>query len=111
MKPTWRTMFGLALHGGAGALREQDYAGELAHMRGLVEAGATACGPAPGAGCRDRDRAALEASGLYVAGRGASPNTAGRFELDAAIMDGPTAASGRWPPWRASPRRSTPPAR
>ena len=29
----------LVLHGGAGALRERDYTAELAHMRGLVEAG------------------------------------------------------------------------
>jgi L-asparaginase/beta-aspartyl-peptidase (threonine type) len=79
----------LVLHGGAGALRERDYTHELDHMRGLIEAG------------RDRLRAgaaaldvvtetvqAMEASGMYVAGRGASPNSAGKFELDASIMDG-----------------------
>jgi L-asparaginase/beta-aspartyl-peptidase (threonine type) len=85
----------LVLHGGAGALRERDYTAELAHMRGLVEA------------ARDRLRGgacaldvvsetvqAMEASGMYVAGRGASPNTSGTFELDASIMDGPTRRAG-----------------
>jgi isoaspartyl peptidase/L-asparaginase-like protein (Ntn-hydrolase superfamily) len=85
----------VALHGGAGAIPERNYDAEVAHMRGLVEA------------ARDRLRAgasaldvavetvvALEASGLYVAGRGASPNTAGRYELDASVMDGPTRKAG-----------------
>jgi isoaspartyl peptidase/L-asparaginase-like protein (Ntn-hydrolase superfamily) len=85
----------LVIHGGAGALSGRDYGAELIHMRGLVEAG------------RDRLRAggaamdvavetvaALEASGLYVAGRGASANSAGKFELDASLMDGPTRRAG-----------------
>ena len=79
----------LAIHGGAGALERRDYGRELALLRGLVEAG------------RDRLRAgaealdvtvdtvaALEASGLFVAGRGAAPNTSGGYELDAAVMQG-----------------------
>lgn len=85
----------LVVHGGAGAMAGRDYSAEVRHMRGLVEAG------------RDRLRAgasaldvatetveALEASGLYVAGRGASPNSAGRFELDASLMVGTTRRAG-----------------
>ena len=85
----------LALHGGAGAVPERNYDAEVVHMRGLAEA------------ARDRLRAgasaldvavetvaALEASGLYVAGRGASANSAGRYELDASLMTGPDRRAG-----------------
>lgn len=36
----------------------------------------------------------LETCGLYVAGRGSAPNSAGYVELDASIMDGKTRAAG-----------------
>jgi len=85
----------LVIHGGAGAMAGRDYAPELAHMRGLIEAGRDRL--RAGAAAMDvvvETVAALEASGLYVAGRGASANSAGKFELDASLMDGPSRRAG-----------------
>jgi len=85
----------LILHGGAGARRERDYSREIVHMREVVEAmksrleaGASAVDVAVEA------VTLLEDSGLYVAGRGASPNLAGAYELDASLMDGSTRKAG-----------------
>jgi isoaspartyl peptidase/L-asparaginase-like protein (Ntn-hydrolase superfamily) len=91
MSPLQQTGFNIVLHGGSGANPDYDYRREIAHMRGLIEAG------------RDRLRrgdqaldvasdtvAALESSGLYIAGRGASPNLEGEYELDACLMEGTT---------------------
>lgn len=82
-------MTALILHGGAGARRGVDYSREVVHMREVVEAmkarldaGDSALDVAVEAVAR------LEDSGLYVAGRGASPNLAGDYELDASLMDG-----------------------
>ena len=85
----------LILHGGAGARRERDYSREIVHMREVVEAmkarleaGASAVDVAVEA------VTLLEDSGLYVAGRGASPNLAGAYELDASLMDGAARKAG-----------------
>ena len=85
----------LILHGGAGARRERNYDREIVHMREVVEAmkarledGASALDVAV------ETVVMLEDSGLYVAGRGASPNLAGEYELDASIMCGDTQKAG-----------------
>jgi len=88
-------MTALILHGGAGARRERDYTREIAHMREVV----TAMKARLDAGASALDVAVettvlLEDSGLYVAGRGASPNLAGAWELDASLMDGATRKAG-----------------
>jgi isoaspartyl peptidase/L-asparaginase-like protein (Ntn-hydrolase superfamily) len=88
-------MTALILHGGAGARRGRDYTAEIAHMGEVVAAmkarldsGASALDVAVEA------TVLLEDSGLYVAGRGASPNLAGAFELDASLMDGDSGRAG-----------------
>jgi len=87
--------YALVLHGGAGVLADRNYDPETEHMHGLAE---TARGWLE-AGKSAMDVVTdvvteLEACGLYVAGKGASPNVAGRYELDAAIMDGATQKAG-----------------
>lgn len=88
-------MTALILHGGAGARRERNYEAEVAHMRQVVEAMKARLDA--GDSALDVATAAvvlLEDSGLYVAGKGASPNLAGAYELDASIMDGATRRAG-----------------
>ena len=85
----------LILHGGAGARRSVNYDREVAHMRQVVEAMAARL--ADGASALDVTVEAvvmLENSGLYVAGRGASPNSDGHYELDASLMDGASQKAG-----------------
>ena len=85
----------LILHGGAGARRERDYTREMAHMGEVVAAmKARLDAGAPALDVAVEATVLLEDSGLYVAGRGASPNLAGAYELDASLMDGATRKAG-----------------
>ncbi|MFT5004978.1 MAG: beta-aspartyl-peptidase (threonine type) [Paracoccaceae bacterium] len=87
--------YALVLHGGAGARPGTDYAKQKEDLLRLITAG--------------QDRLikgetalevvvwaveALEASGLYVAGKGSAPNSMGGFELDASLMHGPKRRAG-----------------
>jgi isoaspartyl peptidase/L-asparaginase-like protein (Ntn-hydrolase superfamily) len=92
-KPNKR--YGLALHGGAGAVAGRDYAVVEKHLREL--AGECEALLADGRNALDVVEKAvteLESCGLYVAGRGSAPNTAGYVALDASIMHGPTRDAG-----------------
>jgi len=90
-----KSEWALALHGGAGPVAGRDYSKTEKHLGELAAA------------CRDRLEAGdssldvvefavreMETSGLYVAGRGSAPNSAGYVELDASIMHGPTRMAG-----------------
>lgn len=85
----------MVLHGGAGVLAAKSYEPEITHMRDLSERGKAMLND----GWSSLDVVEtityeLEVSGLYVAGKGSSPNADNRYELDAAIMDGETRNAG-----------------
>lgn len=85
----------IALHGGADATPGRDYAHVEVHMRALLKTVSEML--ARGALALDVAEyavAELEACGHHIAGKGASPNQDGIWELDAAIMDGSSRAAG-----------------
>lgn len=79
----------LALHGGAGNYVKSEQDVQIQHLRGAAEQGRTML--LDGASALDvveELAVLLEDAGLYVAGKGTGPNSAGEYELDACIMDG-----------------------
>jgi len=83
------------LHGGAGPVAGRDYALVEDHLRQLADEGKARLESGDSAlDVVEHAVAAMESSGLYVAGRGSAPNTAGYVELDASIMNGATRAAG-----------------
>ncbi len=87
--------FALALHGGAGAVAGRNYDIVEEHLKNLTKECEALL--ADGHGALDVVEIAvaeMERSGLYVAGRGSAPNTAGYVELDASIMHGPSREAG-----------------
>ena len=89
------TRWALALHGGAGVKPDRDYGRAEAFLADLIQSGAADLGR--GASALDVVQVCtmrLEASGLYVAGRGAARNAWGEVELDAGIMDGRSGRAG-----------------
>ena len=87
--------YALVIHGGAGARPGTDYSKQEQDMLHLVKAGQKML--LDGQSALDvvvKTVEALEASGLYVAGKGSAPHSMGGFELDASIMHGPKRRAG-----------------
>jgi L-asparaginase/beta-aspartyl-peptidase (threonine type) len=87
--------YSIAIHGGAGARPSINYSRQRDHMNTLISDGAVML--AGGRSALDvvtEMVRKLESSGLYVAGKGASANEAGEYELDASIMSGPDRRAG-----------------
>lgn len=87
--------FAVAIHGGAGVMPGRNYDRAKAHLESLIAECRTRLeGGASAIDLVEFAVTELEDSGLYVAGRGSGPNTAGYVELDASIMDGARRKAG-----------------
>lgn len=87
--------YAFALHGGAGPIAGRNYEAVEEHLKQLgTECVAWLMDGRSAIDVVETAVAELESCGLYVAGRGSAPNTAGYVELDASIMYGPTRAAG-----------------
>jgi len=85
----------VALHGGAGVKAGRDYRrAEACLARLLIEGSRRLAGGDAALDVVEDLTAALEASGLFVAGRGAAPNRLGQVELDASLMCGRQGRAG-----------------
>ncbi|MDH3490845.1 MAG: isoaspartyl peptidase/L-asparaginase [Gammaproteobacteria bacterium] len=93
--PKSNEKYALALHGGAGAVAGRDYTATEKHLQELArDCESWLAGGRSALDVVEHAVAELEASGLYVAGRGSAPNSAGYVELDASIMDGRSRKAG-----------------
>jgi len=87
--------FAFALHGGAGPVAGRNYDSVEEHLRKLTrECEAKLARDNSALDVVEYAVSELESSGMYVAGRGSAPNSAGYVELDASIMHGPSRAAG-----------------
>lgn len=85
----------IALHGGADATPGREYGHVEAHLTELLETATQRLDAGdPALEVVQFAVTALEACGHHIAGKGASPNQDGIWELDAAIMDGSSRAAG-----------------
>ncbi|PTT06342.1 isoaspartyl peptidase/L-asparaginase family protein [Caulobacter sp. HMWF025] len=79
----------IALHGGAGVTPGRDYREATDYMRDLAaRLSAQLAAGVSAVDCVEIAVLEMEASGLFVAGRGSAPNADGLVEMDASIMDG-----------------------
>ena len=87
--------FAVALHGGAGPVAGRDYTTTEKHLQDLLDSCKSKLSQDVSAlDVVEYAVAELESCGLYVAGKGSAPNSAGFVELDASIMHGPSREAG-----------------
>ncbi|MEO1028573.1 MAG: isoaspartyl peptidase/L-asparaginase [Pseudomonadota bacterium] len=85
----------IIVHGGADATPRRDYKHVEVHLQGLmVQASGWLNEGMSALDAAQKAVTELEACGHHIAGKGASPNMNGIWELDAAIMDGPSRNAG-----------------